>query len=198
MSTRVSIWAAGLALLLAACQSGIAPDRTGRGGPAQLVYAPVGTQLKLLNASNGVTSETELTVKASSGLRGAYTTSTGKTGGFYPACWLCGGDMQIEVGKYAALWPLETGKSVAFLRTSPDGQKARIVIRVSGTQTIETPAGSFDTYILDGRVEHLTGPRYSAQVRAWWAQDPGWVVKAEGGDSQGSTLSSQVASIDLP
>jgi hypothetical protein len=106
--------------------------------------------------------------------------------------------MQIEIDKYSQLWPLETGKNVAFLRTAPDGQKARVIIRVSGTQEIETAAGKFDTYILDGRIEHLTGPRYSAQVRAWWAQDPGWVVKAEGGDSQGSTLSSEVAKIDLP
>lgn len=197
MRSIVSACAATI-LLLAACQSGIGPDRTGRGGPAQLVYAPVGTQITLLNASNGTASETQITAAAATGLRGAYTTTTGTSGGFYPGCWGCGGSMQIEENLYAALWPLETGKSVAFLRTAPDGQKARVIIRVSGTQTVETPAGSFDTYILDGRIEHLTGPRYSAQVRAWWAQDPGWVVKAEGGDSQGSTLSSEVAKIELP
>ena len=194
----IGLVCAAAAMLLSACQSGIAPDRTGRGGPAQLFYAPAGTQLKLLNASNGTPSESNITVASATGLRGAYTTSEGKSGGFYPGCWGCGGTMQIEVDKYAQLWPLETGKNVAFLRTAPDGQKARVVIRVSGTQKIETAAGTFDTYILDGRIEHLTGPRYSAQVRAWWAQDPGWVVKAEGGDSQGSTLSSEVASIRLP
>ena len=154
--------------------------------------------MTLLNASNGKPSETQIIVAAPTGLRGAYTTKAGKTGGFYPGCWGCGGDMQIEVDKYAQLWPLETGKNVAFLRTSPNGQKARVIIRVAGTQTIETTAGSFETYILDGRIEHLTGGRYSAQVRAWWAQEPGWVVKAEGGDSQGSTLSSEVARIKLP
>ena len=106
--------------------------------------------------------------------------------------------MVIEEAKYAALWPLETGKEAAFLRTAPDGNKARVVIKVAGTQTIETPAGTFDTYLLDGRIEHLTGPRYSAQVRAWWAPGPGWVVRAEGGDSQGSTLSSQVVEIIEP
>ena len=40
-------------LLLAACDRTTGLDRTGRGGPVQLVYAPPGTELKLLNASNG-------------------------------------------------------------------------------------------------------------------------------------------------
>ena len=198
MRMLMSFGAMALLMVLSACQSGIAPDRTGRGGPAQLFYAPVGTEIKLLNASNGKTSESSITVAAPTGTRGAYTNASGGVGGFYPGCWGCGGSMQIEEAKYAALWPLETGKNVAFLRTSPDGQKARVIIRVAGTQEIETAAGKFDTYILDGRIEHLTGPRYSAQVRAWWAQDPGWVVKAEGGDSQGSTLSSEVAAVKLP
>ena len=39
MRSIVSVCVAAI-LLLAACQSGIAPDRTGRGGPAQLYYAP--------------------------------------------------------------------------------------------------------------------------------------------------------------
>ena len=197
MRSIISVVAVAVITALAACQSGIAPDRTGRGGPVQLYYAPTGTQIKLLNASNGKTSESNITVAAPAGLRGAYSSASGG-GGFYPGCWGCGGSMQIEEAKYAALWPLETGKNVAFLRTSPDGQKARVIIRVAGTQKIETAAGKFDTYILDGRIEHLTGPRYSAQVRAWWAQDPGWVVKAEGGDSQGNTLSSEVAAVRLP
>lgn len=198
MKTTVWVVAAAASLLAAACDRTTGIDRTGRGGPAQLVYAPAGTELKLLNSSNGTPSETEIIVSSPSSLRGAYTTRAGKTGGFFPGCWGCGGDAQIEIEKYAALWPLETGKNVAFVRTTPDGVKARVVIRVSGTQKVETPAGSFDTYILDGRLEHITGPRYSAQVRAWWAQDPGWVIKAEGGDSQGSTLSSEVASVRLP
>ncbi|MEM9063328.1 MAG: hypothetical protein AAGD13_22945 [Pseudomonadota bacterium] len=199
----MSLWlrcAAALmaAVVLSACADSRFIDRTGRQGPAQLVYAPAGTELKLVNASNGKPSETRITVNAPTGLRGSFTREDGTTGGFYPACWGCGGSNVIEEAEYAKLWPLETGKSVGFLRTAPDGQKARVVIRVAGTASIETMAGQFDTYILDGRIEHLTGPRYSAQVRAWWAQDPGWVVKAEGGDSQGSTLSSEVASVVLP
>lgn len=186
-------------LLLAACaeqRTGL--DRSGRGDPAQLTYAAPGTRIVLTNVVDGTTSETRITAGQPNGSRGTYTRDDGATGGFYPGCWGCGGEMQIEEGIYSSLWPLETGKSVSFLRTSPNGDKARVLIKVAGIETIETPAGSFETYMLDGRTEHLTGARYSAQVRAWWAPGPGWVVRAEGGDSRGSTLSSTVIEIIEP
>lgn len=196
---RISALLMIVPLILSACadqRGGL--DRSGRGDPARLTYVPPGTRIVLANTANGKTSETRITAGQPTGLRGAYTGDNGASGGFYPGCWGCGGQMQIEEDKYAALWPLETGKSASFLRTSPSGEKARVLITVAGTETIETPAGRFDTYLLDGRVEHLTGARYSAQVRAWWAPGPGWVVKAEGGDSQGSTLSSMVVEFIEP
>jgi len=189
-----------LLVLLSACaqQPVGGLDQTGSAAPARLEYAPPGTVITLLDSDNGATSESRITVAPPTGYRGTYTTDNGNTGSFYPGCWACGGDNLIETGKYAQLWPLETGKNVAFLRDSPDGLKARVVIRVIGTETIETAAGRFDTYVLDGRVEHLTGPRHSAQVRVWWARDPGWVVQVEGSDSDGNVLTSKVTSIQLP
>ncbi len=185
-----------LSLILTACAQRQDLDASGRGDPASLTYAPAGTAITLSNSANGKTSETRITAAQATGVRGAYRREDGQPGSFYPGCWGCGGNMQIEEAKYAALWPLETGKEVSFLRTAPDGQKARVVIRVAGIQTIDTPAGTFETYLLDGRVKHLNGPDYSANVRAWWAPQPGWVVKAEGGDSQGSNLSSQVTGFE--
>ena len=190
-----------LLLLLAACsepQKPVGLDRTGSAAPARLDYAPTGTVITLVDTENGESSETRITVAPSIGFRGAYTTVNGSAGGFYPGCWACGGDNLIEAVKYAQLWPLETGKNVSFLRDSPDGLKARVLIQVTGSETIETQAGIFDTYVLDGTVEHLTGPRYSAKVRAWWARNLGWVVRAEGGDSDGYVVSSEVTSVRLP
>ncbi|MEM7059978.1 MAG: hypothetical protein AAF557_20545 [Pseudomonadota bacterium] len=187
------------ALTLSACENPLIGDNDQvRGTAAQLTYAAPGTQIRLLNSANGKTTETRITAGAPTGLRGAYTTDDGRFGSFYPGCWGCGDGMTIEEEKYARLWPLEIGKQVVFLRTAADGQKARMVIRVAGTETVETASGTYQAYLLDGRIENITGPRYSAQVRAWWAPGPGWVVKAEGGDSQGNTLSSQVAGLILP
>jgi hypothetical protein len=137
-------------------------------------------------------------VAGASGPRGSFVAEDGHVGGVYPGCWDCGLPMQIDEAAYAALWPLAPGKQTAFIRTSPDGSRARVLIRVGGRESVETRAGVFDAWLLDGRVENVTGPRHSAQVRAWWAPDPGWVVKAEGGDSLGNTLTSEAVSVDLP
>lgn len=169
-----------------------------RGTPVQLTYAEPGTKIRLVNSSNGQQSETRITAGAPTGLRGAYTTDDGRFGSFYPGCWGCGDGMTIEEEKYAQLWPLEVGKQVVFLRTAADGQKARMVIRIAGIETVEAAGRTYEAYQFDGRLENITGPRYSAQVRAWWAPRPGWVVKAEGGDSLGNTLSSQVAELVVP
>lgn len=187
------------ALTLSACETALTGSDGGvRGTSAQLTYAAPGTKLRLVNLANGTQSESRITAGAPTGLRGAYTTDDGRFGSFYPGCWGCGDGMTIEEEKYAQLWPLEAGKQVVFLRTANDGRKARVVIRVAGQETVTTGSGTYDAYLLDGRIENITGPRYSAQVRAWWAPGPGWVVKAEGGDSQGNTLSSEVAEFTAP
>ena len=184
-----------LPLLMLACAPQGGVDSSGRGDPAPLVYAPPGTQFTLANSSNGKPSETRIAAGNPAGPRGAFVRPDGAVGTFYPGCWSCGGGFQIEEAKYAALWPLETGKSVSFLRTAPDGNRARVTISVTGTETIEIPAGTFDTYVLSGRVEHLTGPSYSANVRAFWAPRPGWVIRAEGSDSRGNQLTSTATEI---
>ncbi|MFK7945225.1 MAG: hypothetical protein AB8B85_20245 [Paracoccaceae bacterium] len=178
------------ALLSCTPQAGL--DTSGRGAPAPLVYAPEGTLIRLSNTVNGQVSESRITAGRALGPQGALIRSNGTQGSFYPGCWDCGGGMQIEEALYTALWPLETGKIASFIRTAQDGNKARVVIRVAGREQVETPAGSFDTYLLEGRVQHLTGPQYEANVRAWWASDPGWVVKAQGSDSAGTSLASEV------
>ena len=163
-----------------------------------LAYAAPGTRIFLQNDVNGQASTTQITAGQSTGARGAYVGADGRTGGFYPGCWGCGGEMMIDEAAYRALWPLEKGKRTVFLRTAPNGEKARIVITVAGSERLTTPAGTFDTFILDGRLETLDGARYSAQVRAWWAPGSGWVVRARGGDSRGNTLSSEVTKFVLP
>ncbi|MEO1490603.1 MAG: hypothetical protein AAFV19_00435 [Pseudomonadota bacterium] len=173
-------------------------DTSGRGAPAPLVYAAAGTEIALQNIVDGQTTQTRITVSKPAGLRGAFARPDGTVGAVYPGCWGCGGSVQIEEALYGALWPLETGKQVTFLRTALDGTKARAVIRVAGIETIRTEAGTYRTYRLDGQINALTGPAYQASVRAWWAPDPGWVVRAEGSDSSGRRLTSVVTEIKAP
>lgn len=184
-------------LMLAGCADQTL-DVSGRGDPARLQYAEAGTDITLQSAANGTLTNARITVLPPAGPQGRFRRADGTEGSFYPGCWACGAPNVIEEDLYARLWPLETGKQVSFIRTSPDGLRARIIIQVAGIEDVTTPAGTFETYLLDGRIEHLTGPRYSAQVRAWWAPGPGWIVQAEGGDSRGSTLSSLVVGFVRP
>ncbi|MEM7423974.1 MAG: hypothetical protein AAF334_09640 [Pseudomonadota bacterium] len=193
MIRNVSLLA--LVAMLAACQQPGGLDASGRGDPAPLFYAPPGTQLLLRNTIDGEAKTQQIAVEPPRGPRGAYRDSDGRSGGFYPGCWGCGGEALIQEEAYRALWPLETGKQTTFIRRTPDGVEARVLIRVAGVQVVRTEAGTFQTFLLDGRIEHLTGPRFSAQVKAWWAPDPGWVIRAEGGDSGGSTLVSEVIGV---
>ena len=188
-----------VAVLAVGCtQTAPGLDRSGAAPPAPLAYAAPGTRIALLSTVDGQIERTEITADVPEGPRGGYIGADGRSGGFYPGCWGCGGLARIDEAAYLDLWPLETGKRVTFLRENPDGTQHRVVIRVAGTERIETAAGPFDTYLLDGRIETVTGGRFSAQVRAWWAPDPGWVVRAEGGSGSGSVLTSEVVAITPP
>jgi len=188
------------ALALSACgRISILPDRPPiKGDPARLIYADPGTRITVANTVNGATRETTLTAIWSLGARGKYRDEDGREDSFLPGCWGCGDGTELDEDAYAALWPLEEGKAVRFLRTGRDGEVAEVEIRVAGRQSVTTAAGTYEAYLLDGRIENRTGPTYSAQVRAWWAPAPGWVIKAEGGDSRGNTLSSEVTEVVYP
>ena len=181
-----------------ACQAPTSIDRSGDGAPARLSYAPSGTEILLRNTVNGTTSQLQITAGQPKGVVGTYRAQDGRMGRFVPGCWGCGTSVTIDEDAYAALWPLETGKSVAFLRTDATGNRARVLISVAGIEWVENDAGRFRTYRLDGRVQHLGGPAFSAEVSAWWAPDPGWVIQARGRDSTGNTLSSEVVALRLP
>ena len=180
-----------LALGLAACDPPLGGPENPVGSSTLLAYAPPGTEIVLESTINNEISRSRLTAGDHRPPRGAYLAEDGSQRNFYPACWGCG-DKQIDEAAYGTLWPLETGKFASFLRIAATGETARVIVRVAGKERLATPAGTFDTWILEGRVESETGPAYSAQVRAWWAPGPGWVVRARGGDSEGNAFSTEV------
>ncbi len=177
--------AAAACLLLAACGT---PGKD----PGTIRYAESGTQIALSNVVDGQVGTALITVGSSSGTEGSYVGADGQTGTFYPGCWGCGGDVEIEREKYDALWPLAPGKSVEFMRTGPDGSQAKVTIRVVGNEKIETGAGFFDTVLLESRMESTSGAPWTAVLRTWWSDKLGWAIKSEGEDSRGTTLSSEV------
>ena len=204
MTTSASFASALLicaAALVTACSGRVEHERfvafRAPEGPARLLYAPVGTRILLINAINGAPVETEVTVGRADGIFGTYRNGAAETGAYLPGCWGCTPGMQISPQAYGALWPLQPGKQVRFRRIDAGGQAAEVTISVTGTERLATPLGEFETYVLDGRIQHVGGAPYSAQMRSWWAPGLGWVIKTAGGDSRGNTFESQIADFTL-
>ncbi|WP_299621393.1 hypothetical protein [Pelagibius sp.] len=87
-------------------------------------------------------------------------------------------------GTLGFLYPLEVGKTVKFSRVW-GGQTWRDEITVSGTERIEVPAGTFDTFVLL-RQSQQEGSDWRAEQRSWYAPDLGWVVRFEGFNNRGT------------
>ena len=180
----------GALLLLAACETPGALEAAGT-----IEYAPTGTRIELLNVAGGTTSTTVIIVAGAEGTEGRYTGIDGEIGSYFPGCWGCGGQMTIDRAEYDKLWPLEVGKVAQFERKGPDGRPAQVTIRVVGTERIETPMGTLETKILQGRLESGS---YWANLRSWWSDKIGWVVRSEGVDSSGYGVSSRVVKVTGP
>lgn len=167
--------------------------------PAPLAYAAPGTKIsysrKGVNRGNRSSVNRSIEILETETARGRYKRPDGSTGSIYPGCFACGGDRQIEEDKYAALWPLEVGKEVTFLRWRAAGSKSQITIIVSGTETVTTPAGTFDTYVLTGKIKNIEGNRWSASVTDWWAPSVGWIVKKQTKETDGDFSKLEVTEI---
>ncbi len=91
-----------------------------------------------------------------------------------------------------ALWPLEIGKSVTFNA----GSRA-ITARVVRTEVIQTPAGSFFTYVIERRDRAADGPDNFAHY--WYAPAVGTIVRFQERNARsGQRPSWEVVSIVLP
>lgn len=181
------------ALFLVACGGGSGP-----GGGDAIRFAEDGTQIELSNIVDGVPSSTVITVADASGTEGRYLAADGSVGTFFPGCWGCGGEMQIEREVYDTLWPLQPGNSVSFLRTGPGGDQAQVTIRVTGRERVETPAGFFETKVLSSTIESRSGDAWSAEMRTWWSEQLGWAVRSQGNDSRGTSIFSEIVRVSPP
>jgi len=89
-------------------------------------------------------------------------------------CWACGRGISVERTQVAAIYPLISGKIVGFRRHKGDRAWTDTVF-VMGTETIDTPAGRFDTYVVQTRSESDEG--WTGMRTAHYAPSLGWVVR---------------------
>ncbi|HKX08102.1 MAG TPA: DUF3108 domain-containing protein, partial [Stellaceae bacterium] len=81
-----------------------------------------------------------------------------------------------DESKLTSLWPLKVGKTVQFVQHR-DNNEWRQTIKVLGTETIDTPAGRFDTFVVQRDARGLGNTNFAATYTYWYAPSPGAIVK---------------------
>jgi hypothetical protein len=112
---------------------------------------------------------------------------------FCPYC----GSTRFDVDDYAALWPLEVGKSVEFWRYSHsnNGRKWKDTIRVVGTETVELESGPVETFKVVNE-SRAYSHSWSGTFTYWYAPSIGWTVKQVGEPSDSDGWTWQARSFD--
>jgi hypothetical protein len=87
----------------------------------------------------------------------------------------------------ASLWPLKVGKSVQFVQHL-DKDAWRQTIKVLRTETIGTPAGRFNTFVVQREARGLGATNFLATYTYWYAPDPGAIVKFDVHQTAGAAV----------
>ena len=161
--------------------------------PAPFKVPPEGTRLVYENLETG--DRESGIVGKSDGLIVTWTWqgSPGKSiGHFCSDCSLA--ETGPEGGPLARLYPLQRGRGIRFKRTR--GKSVwRDEIMVIGTERLETPAGTFDCYVVRRR-STTPDESWRGEQRSWYAPKLGWVVKFEGFDTAGRVQRWQLVDYD--
>jgi hypothetical protein len=136
-------------------------------------------------------------MERSDGFRVAFSRRGTERRTWVPFCWGCQSNL-FEEDKYAALWPLQVGKSVSFTRTSKEGGRQWLhTIKVTGAEEITVPAGRFATFTVEEEAKSANGDWW-AKSRFWWAPSVGYMVRDEVTEKDKPTVVSVVSAIKAP
>ncbi len=104
----------------------------------------------------------------------------------------------FEKDKYLALWPLETGKRVTYLRKRKSQDLAwQHTVTVLGTETIDTGFGPVDTYVVREDMAAVFRTWQGTRTH-WWAPSIGYAVKAIRTDNKGYSSEVRVVRVERP
>ena len=90
------------------------------------------------------------------------------------------GDAILETAKrgFAALWPLQMGKSVRFDIQRADGAAWHNTLTIERTELLKVPAGAYATFVIAHR-ERAANGSYDAEYLYWWSPALGFPIKRE-------------------
>jgi hypothetical protein len=108
-----------------------------------------------------------------------------------------GGNAKIyPIRSVEELWPLEVGKSTSFNFDGDSGARA-VNVKVTGTQTITVPAGTFYTYVIERR-DRLVADGRENVATYWYAPMVGTFVKFQDTRAARPRPSWDMVSVVLP
>jgi hypothetical protein len=110
---------------------------------------------------------------------------------------------QVDRTMIETIWPLEPGKSVTFEEHASNSDAWRHSVTVVRRETLQTPAGTFDTFVIEERIQSLSPAQgnLDATKTYWYAPAAKWAVKRSMVQRSGPPLDSApylVSAITVP
>ena len=113
----------------------------------------------------------------------------------FPFCYFCKVvDYEIDADKLNPFFPLAVGKSTTYERLKR-GNIWIDTVEVLGKETLVTPAGTFETFVIETRSKSKIG-FWSGTKKRYFSPKLGWTVRADVNDSEGKDYKWHVLSIN--
>jgi len=163
--------------------------------PAQFKPAAPGTTITWKNRETGKVGTVK--VIGVEGFLVKYTWNNGREHTARVLCQHCEGRAaDIDEKAYAALWPLEVGKTVTVERRH-NGKQWTNEISVVGTERLELPFGSVDTYHVVDKSRKLSCC-WSGTKESWYAPALGWTVRLKTTDTEKGSSFWEAVDVKVP
>ncbi|MCZ7596677.1 MAG: hypothetical protein M5U09_01405 [Gammaproteobacteria bacterium] len=190
---RTILLAPLLAVALSACAPMPVKDNQLGLAPAGFRLAPPGTEIVWENRKTGDTNA--IRVLEPEGYVARFESGGGDVGTEHLMCWYCAGT-EFDEHAYAALWPLETGKTVEFDRRDIESNRTWFNrIEVLGTERLALPVGEVETYVVRNSSWMRGAGRWYGHAVYWFAPSIGWVVQTEANDIYNSPVRYRVVEV---
>jgi hypothetical protein len=152
-------------------------------GPVSFAAPAVGTRFQSSNGYFQVTSVEGMHVTT---VNAANRTANWEAGFLYLS-------NRADRWKIESIWPLEPGKSTTYEEHAANSDTWRHTVTVLRRETIRIPAGSFDTMVVEERIESLTAAQGNLDVTKtyWYAPTAKWPVKRNMVQRAGPPFSSE-------
>jgi hypothetical protein len=110
---------------------------------------------------------------------------------------------QADRAMIETIWPLAAGKSVTFDERAGNSDAWRHTVTVVRSEMLQTPAGTFDTFVIEERIQSLSPAQgnLDATKTYWYAPAAKWPIKRSMAQQSGPPLNSVpylVSAIVLP